>query len=498
MDSEKRFPSGTSALRPWRSLAVKFCELATTPSRRSHWRRGIRHFSPKSDASIRRMGQFIRQLLWFFLPASTAAWAQNADQSSPTPNSLRRDENGEMLQRSSAVFTGALTYNSDVIADVDGGVSRGAAYLQRVGLIGDVDLSGLIGWHGASGHISVHLINGTGLTGRRVGNVLAVSGLEAEPAARLFNLWVEQKLGPKVTLRAGQFTAGQEFAISPTAALFVNSTFGWPASFATDLISGGPAYPLAAPGVRLAAMPREGFALRFAVFAGDPAGPGSADPQRRDLNGFNGFRLAGRPFFIGEISRSLKGSDPTWIMTLGGWVHSGDFADLELDDRYGPLASASSSGTPLQHRGNWSVYAIADGRLWRSGPLALRGFMRVAAGPADRNSLDLYLDGGLALAAPLRGRENDIVGIAFAIGRISPKLRSQAKDRLLLQDIDLRIPTAELVVEASWQFKLSSRGYLQPNVQFVLNPAGALLAGVPDPTVPSHAVVVGLRTSFRL
>lgn len=80
-------------------------------------------------------------------------------------------------------------------------------------------------------NMSLHLINGTGLS-TRVGTLLPVSGIEAEPAARLFNLWVEQRFGDGTTLRAGQFTAAQEFAVSPTAAFFVNSTFGWPASFA--------------------------------------------------------------------------------------------------------------------------------------------------------------------------------------------------------------------------------------------------------------------------
>jgi porin len=421
-----------------------------------------------------------------------------AQQAITPQNGQHQGENGEMLRRQQAAVTGTLTYNSDANADIAGGTDRGAAYLQRIGLIGDADLDRLIGWHGASAHISVHFINGSGLSGSRVGNLLTASGLEAEPAARLFNLWVEQKLGERVTLRVGQFTAGQEFAISSTAGLFVNSTFGWPASFATDLPSGGPAYPLAAPGLRLAAMPVEDLTVRLAVFAGDPAGPGTGDPQRRDLHGLNGFGFARRPFVIGEVSRSASGDNPAWTLTLGGWIHSDSFDDLGIDGHGGSLAAATSTGIPLRHRGDLAVYAMADTRLWRSGARALHGFVRASASPADRNPIDLYVDAGLSLAAPFRGRPDDMIGIGFAVARISPRLRSLLSERSAADGGPLDTPGFEGIVEATWQLKVGARSYLQPNVQLVLHPAATFLDGLNATCPPPNAVVVGVRTSFRL
>ena len=152
---------------------------------------------------------------------------------------------------------------------------------------------------------------------------------------------------------------------------------------------------------------------------------------------------------------------------------------------------------PIERRENWSIYAIADGRLSRSGPRALRAFVRVAASPADRNPMDLYLDGGLSLAAPLRGRENDTVGIGLAIGRISPRLRQQARNHAVT-DIPIHIPAYEAVVEVSWQARIGSRAYVQPNVQVILNPASAVLDNLSILTpLSSHAVVFGVRTFLR-
>ncbi|MDF2117690.1 carbohydrate porin [Roseiarcaceae bacterium H3SJ34-1] len=431
-----------------------------------------------------------------FMQAS-AALAQTAapDQS----NAQHRNENGEMLRPDSDPVTWTFTYNSDVNADVSGGNGTGGAYLHRLGVIGDADLDRLVGWRAASAHISIHAIQGSGLSALRVGNALAVSGIEAEPALRLFNLWIEQKLGDHVSVRAGQFTAAQEFAVSTTASLFVNSTFGWPGSFANDLPSGGPAYPLSAPGVRLAAGADDKTMFRVAAFSGDPAGRGGGDPQRRDFYGLNGFRLQGRPFLIGEIQRSAGGHDPAWSLTIGGWVHLDRFDDLGYDTRGISLASPLSNGQPLRHAGNYAVYAMADGRLWDWGARSVHGFVRASASPADRNALDLYVDGGLSVTSLFTTRPNDVFGIGFAIARTSPRLRSLIRASAEIAGTPVYPPGFEGVIEASYQLQLKPGLYVQPNIQLVVHPSAAMLT---DPggfdRTPRNAVVIGIRTSFRL
>jgi porin len=410
-----------------------------------------------------------------------------------------RDENGEALHRETAPVQWAMTYTSDANADIAGGERTGAAYLQRIGLIGDADLDRLTGWRGATAHVSVHAIQGNGLSASHVGNILTVSGIEAEPALRLFNLWIEQRLGDRMTLRVGQFTAGQEFAISQTANLFVNSTFGWLGSFATDLPSGGPAYPLAAPGLRLAAQAGDRTTIRAAIFSGHPAGQGGGDPQRRDRHGFNGLRLAGRPFLIGEVQRGAGGDDPSWSVTLGGWVHLDHFDDLAIDAAGASLASPLSSGQPRSRAGNVAAYAIIDRRLWRFGSRALHGFARLSASPADRNPIDLYGDGGLSMTSPLRTRPNDLLGIGFAVAHISPRLRSRFGTVAAPAGVRISTPSFEAVIETSYQLQLGRGFYVQPNLQIVVHPAGALLSSDEDlDALPRHAVVVGLRSALRL
>jgi porin len=136
-----------------------------------------------------------------------------------------------------------------------------------------------------------------------------VSGVEAPPAVRLFNLWIEQKFGSDVNLRFGKFTAAQEFLVSENADLFVSATLGWPLLASEDLPSGGPNYPIAVPGVRLAWTPTEQFTMRAAIFDGDPAAPGTGDPVSRDPYGLS-FRVRDAPLLIGEMAYAYNQAGP--------------------------------------------------------------------------------------------------------------------------------------------------------------------------------------------
>ncbi len=85
-----------------------------------------------------------------------------------------------------------------------------------------------------------------------VGSIFDPSNIDALPTTRLFTAWFQQNfLGDAVSIRAGQLAADDEFLTSPTAGGLINGTFGWAAINAANIKSGGPAYPLATPGMRL-------------------------------------------------------------------------------------------------------------------------------------------------------------------------------------------------------------------------------------------------------
>jgi porin len=438
------------------------------------------------------------------------------------PHSLRQltDVGGvrSMLERRGLKFT--FTHYSDAFANPVGGVRSGAGYDGRFGAIIDGDLAKLIGWAGATFHASIHEIYGTQYSATMLDNLMTVSGIEAPPSTRLFNLWIEKSFGEGLTLRVGQFTAAQEFMVSQNANLFVNSTFGWPALNAQDLPSGGPAYPEATPGVRLQITPDNQWTFRAAVFNGDPAGPGQANPVERDPYGL-AFRVNDPPLLIAELvyahgqqqssnvenphqegnapaSKMSANVDLPGSISLGAWIHTGWFADQRLNQQGGLLGV--SGGLPHQHAADYAIYGVIDQMVWRISQGSDRGmsvFLRATGVPSDRNLIDVYADAGLAFKGPLSTRPQDSAGAAIALARISGPAAASAQDIALATGVATPIPDFEATIEATYQWQLADQWIVQPNVQYVIHPGGH----TPDPlqpTVPTpSAFVFGVRTILR-
>jgi len=313
-----------------------------------------------------------------------------------------------------------------------------------------------------------------------------LSGVEAEPNTRLFNLWLETTLAPDTALRVGQFTAGQEFAISSNAALFVNATFGWPNILAQDLPSGGPSFPIGALGLRLAHKTTNGSIL-LAVFNGDPAGPGDDDPQRRDRFGLNSLKLSGEPFVIAErqFAWPSRGAE----LRVGAWWLGRPTPAAPL----GPVGGGPvGGGAAATKRGNVGGYAILDATLAHRGAATLAGFLRLAAAPADRNLISAYADAGLTVSGFADRRPHDQIGLAVAISRVGAAARSLDAQAIAAGELAIR-RDQEIAVELTYQAEVTPHWWLQPDLQWVGHPGGHVpLPGAPGRAIPD-ALVLGLR-----
>jgi porin len=85
--------------------------------------------------------------------------------------------------------------------------------------------------------------------------------------------------------------------------------------------------------VRVRLRPSKAFTLMAAVFNGDPAGPGTGDPQLRDRSG-TAFRLHdhGLTLVEGGCSAGSEGEDGLpGTYKLGVLRHAGRFSDPRLD-----------------------------------------------------------------------------------------------------------------------------------------------------------------------
>jgi porin len=399
----------------------------------------------------------------------------------------------------------AATYIGETQGNVSGGLKQGAVYDGRLNLAVDVDLQKLAGLRELTFHANMFQIHGDGLSRSNLQNFMVVSGVEALPSTRLYEMWFERKWGDKVALRAGQLAADTEFINAKYTDVFTNASLGWPAIASVNLPSGGPSPPLAALGARLRANLSNNWTVAVAIFDGDAAGPGPEDPQLRDNAGVN-FRINDPPLVIGEVQYIWNGEkgDPglDGKFKLGGWRHFGDFSDQRFTAQGVSLASPLSSGTPATLSGNSGVYSVFEQKIYRVGKDDDRGvgiFARVSSSPSDRNLIDLYADGGIELIGLSDARPKDKFGVAAGYAHVSSRAHALDVDFLQAMGPGWPLRSFESLVTAVYQYEVRSGWTLQPNFQYFVHPGG----GATNPLGPNpgrllrDAAVFGLRTVLK-
>ena len=434
-------------------------------------------------------------------PLSAHAEETPPDKSLFTQETLTGDWSGYRKQlEQSGVQLGADEI-FDAMANPVGGEKQGAAFEGRFEMFANMDLGAIINWKGGLVHANAYLIHGNGLSSDDVGNLLTITNIGATPGTRLFDLWLQQSfLDDTLSVRLGQLAADDEFFVSQYATLFLNSTFGWPSILGVNLPSGGPAYPLATPGLRIRFAFSPSWILSTGFFNGDPAPVGPGNPQSRDASGAV-LRTDGGLFWINELAyaASLGEDNLPGSYKFGGWYHDGDFADQRFGSLGHPLIDPASNEAPALHHGDFGFYAIADQLLWRMNGDSDKGlgvFFRAGGNPSDRNLIEFHLDGGLTCVGLLPGRDNDTLGLGMSYERVSANRRALAADLRAISGVNLPLPDFESAVELSYQAQLAPWWVAQPDAQFIIHPGVRLPdAQAPSARVPANALVLGMRTA---
>jgi porin len=388
-----------------------------------------------------------------------------------------------------------LEYTNDVLSNLRGGSRTGTIDQGKLHGILTVDFGKLAGLNGLSLFANVFQIHNTGRIRRDyVGGINTIAAIEAVPTTRLSEIWLEQKFaGDQASLRIGQLAADTEFFFSDLGGMFLQSD--WPTIAAVNLPSGGAAYPLSTPGIRLKVDPFKDVSLLFAVLNGDPAGPGPGDEQLRNRYGLN-FRIHDPAFIIGEAQfRRNHGQGDTGLATtlkFGAWHHLGLFADQRLANDGTQLANPAGSGIPLQHRGNSGIYAVIDQQLYRpargAADSGISIFSRVSFSPSDRNLVDAYIDGGIVFAGLIPQRPADRFGAGVIHAKFSDSVRAFDRDMVAFTGVPRGIRDYETNLELTYVAQIVPGWTVLPNLQFIWHPGGS--AG-------RDATVIGGRSIWR-
>ncbi|TAN29765.1 MAG: carbohydrate porin [Castellaniella sp.] len=397
-----------------------------------------------------------------------------------------------------------LGYVGEGFDVISGGLRRRSSYEGRFEFSVDSDLDKAIGWPGAKAHVTIFNIHhGGSNVAENTGSLADPSNIDGLPTTRLFTAWLEQSLwNDHFSIRAGQLAADDEFFTSPTAGGLINGTFGWAGLMSADMTNGGPAYPVATPGIRLKFRPTDRLTALAAAFNGDPAGRHcDDDPQRCNRHGTK-FPLGGGTLWMGELQYGVDQSEGAeglpGLYKLGAWYSDHGFAD----QRYGLTESGASVpvsdpalDSPLNHRGDWGLYGVVDQTIWKSDARSLSVFLRGGFSPSNRNLVSYYADGGFGLKGLFASRPDDRLTLGVAYAKISQDAAAADRDAVLFNDASYVARSSEIVYELNYTAQITPWWTLQPDLQYIVRPNGGQNPGDPTRSM-NHAFIVGLRTTI--
>jgi porin len=349
-----------------------------------------------------------------------------------------------------------VTHTFDVWRAASGGNRKGTRYIDNLDIVAEADMERLIGWKGAEVHLYGLYNNGKSISDL-VGDTQAISNIETEvKAVRLYEAWVNQKIGGKASIKVGLYDLNSEFDALDSAGLFMGSPHGIGTDFAQSGENGPSIFPVTSLAVRGEVEVAKGWKVRAAVLDGVPGDP--ARPKRTAIKLGNGDGA----LLVGEVEAPLANGK----LLFGHWRYTTRFDDLNS----------------ISRRGNDGWYLRGESKLTQeegNEDQGLAAFFRLGLADGRINSFDRFASVGLNYTGLIKGRDEDQLGLAFATAFTS-------KDYRLIAGAE----KTETLVELTYRAPITSWLTIQPNVQYVIN-SGA------DPSV-RNALAFGLRTELTI
>ena len=98
---------------------------------------------------------------------------------------------------------------------------------------------------------------------------------------------------------------------------------------------------------------------------------------------------------------------------------------------------------------------------------------------------------------PSNSRPNDVVGLGFGVAQVSSGAANFDRDMQFYQPgVFTPVQGAETFLEATYQAQILPSVVVQPDIQYIINPAG----GIANPNQPwqkvKNELVLGIRTNI--
>lgn len=394
----------------------------------------------------------------------------------------------------------SFTYTNNIAGNPVGGRQQSATYTDNVGFGVEFNFEKLIGWDGAT--LAVAGLNraGQSLSEIAIGNQFTVQQVYGGQTAMFFALAFEQKLfDDKVTIKLGRFATGDDFASSPIYWLYMNNGIdGNPQALPVNTQFS--AYPWAVWAGRIRVEPTDETNAMFGVYQ---VSDRVFDRQYHGLDWTmrpnDGVLLISQigwtpEFFKREVPVETDAASDTTNDKADGKTAAKSFeAPVEMKGYpghywfgayYSPWQFAQF-GTTEKATDSYGFYWHLDQMVFQESPGSDQGLTLwsafVLSPQQNIAKLPFQVNGGIAYKGLIPTRDKDQTMFGVVYGQFS---RDYAES---LDAAGGGFADYELVFEWGHRFQFTKFLYLQPNIQWVINPGGTH-------TIP-NALVLGLQSS---
>lgn len=333
----------------------------------------------------------------------------------------------------------------DLIAVPRGGEKDGVYALDDLNVTGDVDLTRLVGWRGGRAHF--HAMSTMGeRPNDAAGTLQGVSNIEVvHHNVRLFEAWVEQRLGEHSTVRVGVYDLNSEFYANAAAGLLMAPAFGVGSELAATGPNGPSIFPSTALALRLEhRLPHGGF-VRAAVLNGSAGALG--DPGGVDFS----FRTGVLAIAEGGVERE------GFKLAAGYWRYS------QRQDDYNEVDAA---GDPLR-RVAQGGYVLGEVRLTGGeGKRTLTGFARLGRSDGRTTPFRGGWQAGVLVQRLLPTRPDSALSLGINQGITADGYHTALHSR------GRSHAQAETAVELTYSDKVAKWLTVQPDVQMIFDRRG--------------------------
>ena len=324
------------------------------------------------------------------------------------------------------------TLTNDLATNPKGGISNGSSLQGNIDLIAQLQL-----WE--KGTFKYHaLINYGDFLSSRMGDIQIANNMEAPKGFKSYELWYEHQW-EKARLKVGQQEINNAFAWTESGLVFINSSFGIGPEFTVNTPVS--TFPFTGLGIVWIQKFNENLTYRIGLFDGNSGLDSQvAWHKRLALDREEG------AYWIGELQWQKWGQH-----RLGLWQHRTQFGQNQLNGFYvmGDIPVVINPNT----KEAWSLF-YQLGWIAKTAPVVsnYQGLGIVRSG--------VFFD------------NEDGMGLAFACAGLSQTWKNQLQGEQF---------SSEKVIELTYYLQPKPYLRIQPNWQYVLNPAQK--EGIPNAMV---------------